>query len=824
MSSRRPRILFVTNELYPQKKGGIGRLIYNLLIDNRDRGFPADIHILLTANDPQAGGLTDKALVNQLGGLATLSFCPPSITAFDTVGSLYAQSAPEDWGLHQAYEQSYLYYLSIRELLRRKKRPFDIIEFPDYGGWAYASIEAKRAGLAFQKTEISVRLHSTLGLITAAEPYYHSPSAMMGWQQDMERHSLRYADRVIGHLTPVIKANADHYGFDDQWVESTHLNCPPIDLTPDEKQAARSSTQAYGQASGAPRRFVFSSRLQPFKRPDLFIRASVLFLEANPDFTGEFLAVSYGWDSDYINWLRGSIPKHMRDTIRVLDSVTPEERLNLIVGAITVIPSIYESLCLFAFEAGMMGNRVILNGQCPAFGDDTPWQHKLNCLKFDGSPQDLAIQMQSAISWSPKETVTVPSTAPYWLDEAKKTNPKKEGSESLSLAIVHYGYKSADDAAAGAQQRLDTQADTPGVQRYLALQQSGEAALDTDSLPYPVISLSGRSILPSDFHDKLADLKEELILLLPEGAEVEPSFLDLARAGLKGNPSLMGIAGFTRIVDGEGVSAALKPVATGCRTAALTGDQALDVGLVLRRSVLDMVPFEDTARQDWLRVFWRQLILEDVPLAAAPEIAVTHHIDRIYWPEKRQIANTLLAAHGELPAGIAPLGLKMDISQKQTVEDLRKKEKYLTFYGGHRVAPSEQSGGFEPVQYRKDNDDLLVHGLNNQTVIARLPIETGGIGIREIHVQMMHKGKDQGGIDVSLWAGPEAYRVLASGKPNLPHCTEWVRMAPKERRELQLSLPWTLYDVFAYVAVQLPEGTDQARAWSVVTGLKVITQ
>ena len=148
----------------------------------------------------------------------------------------------------------------------------------------------------------------------------------------------------------------------------------------------------------------------------------------------------------------------------------------------------------------------------------------------------------------------------------------------------------------------------------------------------------------------------------------------------------------------------------------------------------------------------------------------------------------------------------------------------MTFFGGHRVAPEKVVAGFEPVQFRKDNNDLLVHALVGETVVARLPIDTGGLQVLALEVQVMHKGNDQAGIKVAVWADRRALSARAIHRQQAGFKSDWNTLEPKEKKSIKVKLDQPVPELFAYVAVQLPDGADQARAWSVVTGLKILTR
>ena len=186
--------------------------------------------------------------------------------------------------------------------------------------------------------------------------------------------------------------------------------------------------------------FIFSSRLQPFKRPDTFVRAAVRLLRDDPACTSLFHVASYGWDQTYIQWLQGLVPVDLRLRIHFHPTLTQEERAQLLRRSIVVIPSIYESLCLFAYESAMVGLKVILNRECAAFGEGPRWADGMNCLMFDGNYIDLARIMKTALTWSPSGLVDATPDVPYWETRDTIFVPDPATRKTSRLETLCYGF------------------------------------------------------------------------------------------------------------------------------------------------------------------------------------------------------------------------------------------------------------------------------------------------------------------------------------------------------------------------------------------------
>lgn len=442
MSDVKPAICFVTNELYPLGPGGIGRMLYNFARHNEAMGNPADLHFLvppeLLEKRPDARNL----IADALGDAAYLHICPAPGQVPNAMAQLVEHALHSPWTLEGLIRTSYSYYLGLLEAERTLGRPFDIIEFPDFGGWAVSSIEAKRTNLAFERTTIAARVHSTQGILYKVERFTHHPGSFLGIMFDAERHLLAHADIVVGHNSAIMDVTAAHYALAERWKGRAHIEFPPVFL--DEDVGNINPIKQTIQENSNSVDFIFSSRLQPFKRPDIFIRAAILFLEENSGYEGVFRVVSYGWDSEYINHLQSLVPDPLKEKIQFIFDASPAERDAYLRRSVVVIPSDYESLCLFAFEAAQMERTVILNGRCPAFGKSERWRDGENCLLFDGTVENLCAAMKRSMNWTASTPVDVIPDRPYWLREELKSllSSPTAVSEDPGISVICHGFQS----------------------------------------------------------------------------------------------------------------------------------------------------------------------------------------------------------------------------------------------------------------------------------------------------------------------------------------------------------------------------------------------
>lgn len=413
-------ICFVTDEFYPVRRGGIGRVLYNLY--NGYKALDVSWHLLLVQfSESECAALAEllgpKVKIRRMVFGGTRLFDLPS---YENVENNRTEYRPL---LHSQQIMQ-----SLREFEASLPYAFDEIEFPDFRGWALATIQEKQSGIAFQNATLSIRLHSTLGLIDAHETGWLIRSAETAVTKQMERQALAGADRIIAHLAGVVAANRDFYGFGDDWIRRTVVAFPPI--------LPLADTPPKEAINAMARDIVFSARLQPFKRPDLFVKGASEFLDRTPEYRGRIVIACSGWMSDFVAWVLELIPARHAHRFLVLDALPDDERNRVVAGSVFVLPSVYESLCLAIYEASMLGARVVLNGTCIAFGEDSPWRDDENCFLFDGTAGGLADALQRALLTESIKTVPIHPDPPAW-GTMLQSGPV-ELTEPATLSVVVY--------------------------------------------------------------------------------------------------------------------------------------------------------------------------------------------------------------------------------------------------------------------------------------------------------------------------------------------------------------------------------------------------
>ncbi|MCW6531252.1 glycosyltransferase [Sphingomonas sp. MMSM20] len=733
MSKSKVSVCFVTNELYPLGPGGIGRMLYNFAKHNEDIGFPADLHFLIPRSLIEANADGWNLLQSAFENIATIHVCPNLSSSPVPIAQLLAKAEAYPWTGEWLFADSYRYYLGLLAAEQARGGPFDIIEFPDFGGWAVASIEAKRAGLAFSNSLISARVHSTQGVLYGVERFAYDPGHWAGIMFDAERHLFANADLIVGHDPEIMKYTAKHYGLEERWEGRSILEFPPIfvNVTPSAYERADRIVLAHDEEDSID--FIFSSRLQPVKRPDIFIRAAILFLENFVAYKGVFRLVCAGWDSSFVSALKSLVPEGFSDRILFIERASKEERQYYIDKSIVVVPSDYESLCLFAFEAAIAGRKVILNGACPAFGNGFRWRNGENCLLFDGSVESLTEALHEALSWRPRSVVEVAPDQPYWLGDAslRVKSPASSGECASDIAVVCYGIESSgeffrhfdlacqiEDELKGTDVKYDIFFQLPGGSFS---PESPEAEIVREK-GWEVVFSSGNRECPEMFGRRLKKLGKSLIFLFPFGFEANRSFISSAIRMFREDSSLAIVSGHIELVDPHsGRSDYLRSYAGEAPSTALLSSRVAPALCAMRSDVLSRVPFDALAGSLWFEVFARTCALRGERIAIMPTLAGTlDPFARRRLETTKRISAGLLDQMG-LAAGWKARLLSIDPVQIPAESDGRP----ISYNGGKlrqifRINPRGRAHSWEPVGWQSDANGALVHPLDGEITVGEI--------------------------------------------------------------------------------------------------------
>jgi Glycosyl transferase family 2/Glycosyl transferase 4-like domain len=424
MSTRRS-ICFVTFEVGPFTAGGIGTFMRNTLATYAGRG--TDMHVLVVG-------------VHKIDPLAFDTLFPGvGLTLLDP--ETYLERDPTDAALPRSMMESrfqWYSHIAMRQLRRMERagQRFDVIEFPDWGGYGFYSIQEKLLGRAFQNTTLAVRLHATESILR------HYETRPWGLENlilaDLERKALADADLIVGHLDSTADEYQSRYGFSAQWRRGVVVGLPPVLVS-----TSRDTTTIPDPATTP---ILFTSKLQSIKRPETFVQGVCAFASANPAYDGDIIITAFDFDQTYGQAIRDLVPKALRKRVRFVAGMPKEAREQLIARSVVVLPNAFEAFCFAAYEASRLGAVVVLNAQNVSFGSGTPWIDNRNCAKFDGTATNLAHVLSQLFFGEHRSTLEPVTVAhaipPYWehimpRPTASRVAPADPAAPVVSIIIPH---------------------------------------------------------------------------------------------------------------------------------------------------------------------------------------------------------------------------------------------------------------------------------------------------------------------------------------------------------------------------------------------------
>ncbi|MEZ2309414.1 glycosyltransferase [Paraburkholderia sp. RCC_158] len=518
--------VFVTTELYPFTHGGIGRAIGNMLATST-AGDLAETAVVWAGDELDVARFSAVYPQVKLVLASRLNY-----ELVDEDGISY----PPEWAFTNTewHWRSVSAMQGLKRLAREAGEP-RYVEFPDWGGLGFASVQEKLLGRAFSNSVLAVRLHTTDSLLATVDsrPVDKHLLAI----HDLERKTLADCDRIVMQLPAVGEAVRRFFGFSEaDWRGRACLHAPPVLL--DSGDTALRSVQADSDTA-----IIFPSKIQHLKRPELFVRGACGFLRGNTQYRGSIVFAAHSTEI-YETRIQRMIPPDLSDRFIFLRNASPVERQALISRSICVTTSLFESFCLSAYEASLAGGICVLNSENPAFGEQSPWVDGVNCYKFDGRAEGLAQALTRAFAGPALSVVQVPQDpAPWTLPAtAVATTATNEDTERplVSVVVPHYNLgdylpRTLDSILASTYENLEIlvvdDCSTDKISRLAV------SRLESIGERLRIVRNAMNVGLAATRNVAVTNARGEFVLTLDADDLISPSFIELAVKALQRNPT-----------------------------------------------------------------------------------------------------------------------------------------------------------------------------------------------------------------------------------------------------------------------------------------------
>ncbi|MGB7859745.1 MAG: glycosyltransferase, partial [Acidimicrobiia bacterium] len=338
------RTLFVTTELHPETQGGAGVVVDSLA---RELSGSQDVAILLLT--------------------------PHDLSRVDHQGiEVHHATMPKSGFLERSK--------SAAEAISGLARSGDRVEVQDFEGIGYWAL-AHRAELGLDEVEMTVRFHGPYDLLAEA-----MDSLPADWElpRKMETAAFRMADAIVipvaGHKTTLVT----RYGIEPERI---FVGAPPVPPIPGVPAFPTSPTAfavigRLGEMKGTQD---MVSAVLNLRAEGLEVRARFIGGDGWSPTTGQGMAES----------MRALIGEQYADSFEFSGSTDRSELASALNGVTAVVvPSRFESFCLAAHEARMLGLPVVVP-DIPAF--QGLFDESTGALTFDPGIEGLTDAIRSLV-------------------------------------------------------------------------------------------------------------------------------------------------------------------------------------------------------------------------------------------------------------------------------------------------------------------------------------------------------------------------------------------------------------------------------------------
>jgi glycosyltransferase involved in cell wall biosynthesis len=335
---------------------------------------------------------------------------------------------PPKW----AYKDLEMHWISsvVCRFLQGLEDELEYVEFPDWRALGFVTIQENKITGFLKEAKIAIRLCAahTIRLKFEALPISEQDCVLM----DLERKCLRDCDLIVTQSTATGNIARSIFGFtSNEWLprlaiqNNASISCDHI-----------FNNKTAVDNSNAP--ILLITDLKQSTRADLFVRSANQLVEENCEFQNTFLLASYEIDEAYKKKnIDRIISKKLKQKIKFEKLKKTERHHGQLDNSIIVDTSEFQLYNNLPYEASLRGATVILNDKNPVYGNDTAWKHEINCLKYDGTVDGLAVTLYRATQLkSPLMAISLSRTSPPWATCTRQCATRCEAKTFPLVSII----------------------------------------------------------------------------------------------------------------------------------------------------------------------------------------------------------------------------------------------------------------------------------------------------------------------------------------------------------------------------------------------------
>jgi len=370
-------ICFVTNEILPGRRGGIGFYVEEAMSALERNG----IGTCLLISIPQV----DRVRTEQ--HLRAVGISAPVFAAADYAKGELAAIVPEEAFQNPTYATSYAVSRALVDICKRL--PVEMVEFTDYGGHGFVPIRRKKLLGDFGGQVLAVRVHGTAEVIRASEDRRHSLQAALV-EYYAERYAVRHADVLIASTPSMLEDYNRLYARQGPGVVSPlpvrKLTEKPLPFRPPRKPPCKV--------------FCVGTCLR-HKGPEIFVEAAVRLIKKGLKDVQFVLmgrdmptSIRYGSQEEELKRL---VPDELRNRFEFrCTAYGPQQLLEAAqTCSFVALPARWEAFCLVAHELRWLGVPLVLS-PIPPFRDC--FEDGKDAVFTDGTAGGLADVMGRLLS------------------------------------------------------------------------------------------------------------------------------------------------------------------------------------------------------------------------------------------------------------------------------------------------------------------------------------------------------------------------------------------------------------------------------------------